>query len=147
MHTEATPLHEGATMQEAVQQMIRCKRNGLIIINDEKKVVGILSIWDIIEHIVPDYLEEDKHLASFEAADVFGQRIKETANDPIASFMTTKVHTVQADDSLMQVATMLSEFRLRQLPIVDNDGVLVGSISRTDVKIAIGRVLGIDTQE
>ena len=133
-----------ATLRDAVAMMIQYNTNGLVVVDDDRKVTGILSSWDIIQHIVPNYLEEDKHLASFEAGDVFAQRTREVANDPITKFMTAKVKTVNQKDTLMEAAALLSEFRIRQMHVVDDDGHLVGYINRTDIKRAVGDVLGLN---
>ncbi len=143
MRHEVVTLSAEATIEEAVGQMIRHKTNGLVAVDAEKKVVGILSSLDIISHIVPDYLEQDKHLASFEAENVFSERVKEVAHDPILKCMSEHVHTVKSTHSLIEAATLMSEHHIRQLPVVDDAGVLVGYVNRTDIKLAIGEVLGI----
>ncbi len=143
MRKDVVTLAPNATVREAVKVMIQNQTNGLVIVNENNKVVGILSSWDIIRHVVPDYLEEDKHLASFESADIFLKRTKEIENDPIAKFMTKKVHTVKEESSLMEATTLLSEFHIRQLPVVNPQGVLIGYINRTDIKLAMGEIMGI----
>lgn len=141
MRTSVVTVSSEATMQEAIDLMIRERTNGVVVIDANKKVVGILSSWDIIQHIVPDYLEEDKHLASFEAGDLFVTRARDLANDPITKFMTKNVHTIGSDHSMMQAAALLSTFHIRQLPVVDKEGTLIGYINRTDVKLAVGKAL------
>jgi len=144
MQTKTVTLSPNSTLKEAVAVMIQAKTNGAVVVDENKKVVGILSSWDIIEYIVPNYLEEDRHLASFESADVFEQRVVELQNDPISKFISKEVHTSKADHSIMEAATLLSEFHIRQLPVVDDNGILVGYINRTDIKLAIGAILGIN---
>lgn len=143
MRREVHTLSKTATLRDAIVKMNECHTNGLVVVNGDQKVVGILSSWDIIQHIIPDYLEEDKHLAPFESGDLFAERIRETANEPVTKFMTRKVVTVSEADTLMEAATLLSEFRIRQLPVADASGKLVGYINRTDIRRAIGHVLGI----
>ncbi len=121
--------------------MLDQKTNGLVVVDEDRHVLGILSSWDIIAYLVPDYLENDKHLATFEAGDVFEERVKEIQNDPVSKFMSSQVHTTRPDHSLIEAATLLSEFHIRQLPVVDENGVLVGYLNRTDIKKAIGDVL------
>ena len=104
MSTKVTTLHEDATIADAIQKMLRHKTNGLVIVDKNKKVVGILSSWDIIEYVV---------------------------------------HTIKPDHTLIEAATLLSEFHIRQLPVVDQDGILIGYINRTDIKRAMGEVLGL----
>ncbi|PJC38890.1 hypothetical protein CO044_02550, partial [Candidatus Peregrinibacteria bacterium CG_4_9_14_0_2_um_filter_38_9] len=116
---------------------------GIVIIDNENKVAGILSSWDLIQYLVPDYLEEDKHLASFETGDTFSTRIDELENDSIMNFASKKVHTIKKTHSIMEAAALLSEFHIRQLPVVDDENKLIGYLNRTDVKKAIGDVLKI----
>lgn len=143
MKNKVVSLHPEQTVKEAIKTMLEHKTNGLVIVDQHNKVIGILSSWDIIAYLVPDYLEEDKHLAAFESGDVFAERIKEVKDDPVSKFMSHHVHSIKPEHSLMEAATLLSEFQIRQLPVVDEDGYLIGYLNRTDIKRAIGEVLNI----
>lgn len=143
MKSEVITLPASVLVRDAIELMLKKKTNGIVIVDQQSKVCGILSSWDIIQFVVPDYLEEDRHLAAFEAGDVFVSRVKEVMHEPITKCMTKNVHTVIASDSLMKAATLLSEFKIRQLPVVDGNGVLVGYINRSDIKRAIGDILGL----
>lgn len=146
MQSRVVTLPPTATLKEAVQKMIAGKTNGMVAVDENNKVVGILSSWDIIQHIVPNYLEEDKHLASFEAGDVFAQRVLALQHDPIAKFMSTNVHTCKAGHYIMEAAALLSEFKIRQLPVVDDNNILIGYINRTDIKKAMADILGVNKE-
>lgn len=141
MRTPAITASIMTTFKEAVGIMMKYNVNSLVIVDDENKVVGILSSWDFVEYIVPDYLEEDKHLAAFESSDMFKTRIKQLANDPIGKFMRKRVHTIKKENSLMETATILSEFHVRQMPVVDDDGAPIGYINCSDIKKAISNVM------
>ena len=141
MQTEVTTIRSSAKFIDAVDIMMKKHRNGLVVLDRKNKVVGMLSSLHLIKHIVPDYLEDDKHLAAFEAGDIFIKRTKEVHNDPVKLFMNTDFHPVNAEDSLMEAATLMSEFNVRHLPVVDSNGLLVGYITRTDIKKAIGKIL------
>lgn len=144
MRAPVLTIDKKSTLKDAVKRMVDGHTNGLVVVNDGgKKVVGILSSMDIISYIVPDYLEEDKHLASFEPHELFESRIRELADHPIKKFMTARVNTIRPDHTIMEASALLSEHKIRQLPVVDSDGNLVGYINRTDIKRAIGEVLGI----
>lgn len=144
MRKNVVTLLSGSTLRDAVAVMIDKNTNGVVVVDEDYKVAGILSGWDIIEHIVPDYLEEDKHLAAFEPGAVFVERVHEVAEASIEDFMSKQVQTVRPEQSLMTAATLLSEFKIRQLPVVDAEGKLVGYINRTDIKKAIADVLGLN---
>lgn len=141
MRTEVVTLAAEVTFKEVLLLLVDKKTNGAVVVDDKNRVTGIISTWDLIEYLVPDYLEEDKHLAAFESADMFGQRLREIAKHPVSRFMTKKVHTVKLTDSIMRAAIMLSEFRIRQLPVVDERGILIGYLNRTDIKNAMADIL------
>lgn len=133
-----------ATFKDVVEILIKNRTNGAVVVDKSNKVIGIISSCDVIQHIVPDYLEEDKHLASFEASDIFIKRIGKIINDPVTKFMTAPVHTIKPHHTLIEASALLSEFRIHQLPVVDETDTLIGYINRTDIKKAIGQTLGIN---
>lgn len=144
MHSKVVKVSDKASFKEALEVMMSHKTNGIVVVHDDNRVAGMLSSWDLIEHAVPDYLEEDKHLAAFESGDIFAERVKEVQNDKVVEFMSHHVHTVKADSNLMEASTLLSEFKIRQLPVVDEDGILIGYLNRTDIKNAMGEVLNLN---
>jgi acetoin utilization protein AcuB len=52
----------------------------------------------------------------------------------IQKFMTTAPHTIGADQMLSKAQIMMSEFKIRHLPVLKN-GKLVGILSDRDVKL------------
>ncbi|MBI4435226.1 CBS domain-containing protein [Candidatus Uhrbacteria bacterium] len=144
MHETISIREEGATFTDVIQLMISRKRNGVFVVDQDNKVKGVISAWDLIEHVVPDYLESDKHLAPFESENVLIDRVRAVANDPIDRFMTKNVHTVHEGSPIIEAATMLSEHRLRQLPVVRDDGALMGCINRTDIKLIFAEILNLN---
>lgn len=147
MRTPAVTAKITTTFKEAVEIMIKENINSLVIVDADGKVIGILSSWDLVEYVVPDYLEEDKHLAAFESADIFKARTKQVANDPIGKFITKRVHTISKDSSMMETATTLSEYHVRQMPVVDERNYPLGYINCSDIKKAIADVLFISKSE
>ncbi len=144
MRSPVITIRPESTFREAIELMLKEKTNGLVVTDDAQTLVGILSSWDIIEYIVPDYLEEDKHLAAFEDGAVFVKRIRELENEPVSKFMTDSVHAVKSTSTIMEAAATLSEHGIRQLPVTDEDNRVIGYLNRTDIKKIIGEVLGIE---
>ncbi|MFQ5453170.1 MAG: HPP family protein [Candidatus Zixiibacteriota bacterium] len=129
------------SFQEAIKRMVKLQVNVLVIVNKFKKIKGIISVHDIIEHIIPDYLEDDKHLAAFEAENVFEKRILKVKNDKIKDIITKKVYTVQEDAALIEAVTLISEHHVDQLPVVNKNEEFIGLISQKKLKEAIVDIL------
>lgn len=141
MEREVHTISSTATLTDVMHEMLHRRTNTLVVVDGKKTVVGIVSILDVISEIVPDYLEKDQHLGPFEAGELFEQRVQELSHEPIASFMTSTVHTIEEHHTLIEAASRLAEHRIHQLPVVDVHGKLVGFIGRSDVKDAIAHIL------
>lgn len=50
--------------------------------------------------------------------------------------MTTEVVSAHADDSMRDVATLMSRRQVRRVPIVDDGGLLVGIVALNDLALA-----------
>lgn len=61
----------------------------------------------------------------------------------VSDVMTTELRTVTPDDSVTDVVTLLLQYRIGCLPVVEN-GRLVGIVSETDCLRYLARVLDID---
>jgi CBS domain-containing protein len=54
----------------------------------------------------------------------------------VAELMTANPHTLGPDDSLSQARAMMAEQHIRHIPIIDEQGTLVGVVSQRDVLAA-----------
>lgn len=54
----------------------------------------------------------------------------------IKDYMTTELATLRDDASLAQASQIMKEKRIRQVPVIDGEGQLVGIISKRDVYAA-----------
>jgi len=93
-------------------KILKSKRIGAILVMEAGSIVGIISERDIARGL-PDY----------------GEKI---LSMPVSDIMTKKVTTCNSDASIDEIMEMMTENRIRHLPVVD-DGKLVGFISVGDV--------------
>lgn len=109
---EVITIGRDKTLKEALDLLINNSIGVLPSIDDEGKIKGILSERDILK------------------------RVKENpagwASEPVKVAMTEKVIIVEPDDDTEYVETIMTENRIRHLPVVKNK-VLVGIISIGDI--------------
>ncbi len=53
--------------------------------------------------------------------------------EPVSSVMTAQVHTCPPEASVHELAQTMTDHRVRHVPVVDEDGALVGIVSIGDV--------------
>ncbi len=59
--------------------------------------------------------------------------------DTVGDVMSFPPITSKADDTIGDVAQILDERRIKRLPVVDDEGKLIGIIARADIIRAIGK--------
>lgn len=109
--THVVTIRPEQTLREAARLMAENNIGALVVVNEARQTVGIISERDIIRIA-------SKH------EDAFAQ--------PVSQVMTRDVITGIPQDDLIAVAHAMTEKRFRHLPIVDK-GELVGIISIGDV--------------
>jgi CBS domain-containing protein len=77
--------------------------------------------------------EQDRVIAMVTEADILGRT---TGQDTIRDIMSAPVHTVAEDTPLEEIATLLTDRKIKRVPVV-REGKLVGIVSRADVVRAL----------
>jgi CBS domain-containing protein len=93
-------------------------------------VVGIVSEADLLHKLALGGEEPQRRL--FERKRRATQRAK-AEGDTAEDLMTSPVITVSPRASVVQAAKLMEDERLKRLPVVDDDGNLVGIVSRRDL--------------
>ncbi|MGW4059926.1 CBS domain-containing protein [Amycolatopsis sp. NPDC004747] len=91
----------------------------------------------LTEHCVaalPVVGEDDAVLGVFTEADALRSGITGAAPDVlVATMMTTPAETVRLDTDITEIARRMLGDRRRSIPVVDDEGVLAGIVSRRDL--------------
>lgn len=122
------------SLQDARRRMRGANVRQLPVTADDGKLVGILSDRDIREAMLPVGLLPGTSEQEMEEI---------LANTPVEKIMTRKVVTATVQDSLEDAIVLLHDFRVNALPVVDDNGKVVGIITRTDILEAFIEALGI----
>ena len=110
--TNVVTIRPQQSIREAIAVLSQYNIGALIAIDDANKPVGILSERDIIREL--------------------GRR-EDVFLRPVSELMTKNVITGVPQDDLKSVANTMTERRIRHLPVVDQQGKLIGIVSIGDV--------------
>jgi CBS domain-containing protein len=140
MMTQAPAVQSSASLAEVVDLLVSHARRRVVVIDDQRHVVGIITDGDLIKRAGETeragLIHSLAHRLPVREAGKFhlGQR---TA----AEVMTSPVITVTADTSLLEALRLLLAHRIKRLPVVDAEGRLIGLVGRGGVLQALGREL------
>lgn len=135
MSTNVVTVKPDMTLKAAARAMVSGRISGLPVVDDDDHLVGILTEADFIHH-ESDRGEEGR---AGLLGTLVGLRQKEAEFTTVAEAMTEKVVTVSPDESHTSVARLMEKHRIKRLPVVDDDGRVVGIVSRLDVMAAFTR--------
>ncbi|MEQ0557979.1 CBS domain-containing protein [Amycolatopsis sp. NEAU-NG30] len=95
---------------------------------------GIVLLTEHCVAALPVVGEDDTVLGVFTEADALRSGIAGAAPDAlVATAMTAPAETVGLGTDVAEIARRMLGDRLRSIPVVDDDGVLVGIVSRRDM--------------
>ncbi len=113
------------TVKKIVDSMVEENIRRAILVDKNNKVKGIVTITDIIRYI-SDHLMRTNDLEE----KLFAIKAKDIAR--------TKVHTVNVSSSVSDVADLLVENKIGGLPVVNNEGKLIGVFTERDILKLVG---------
>lgn len=141
MTVRATRIHENATLHRAAEIVALSGIGDLMVVDEDRRFVGVLSVGDILRAAMPDMDEILKEGGSLnQAFQLFLRKASELTYKPIAPLIIREPITVDPDDHVAKIATILLEKNIGRLPVV-KDGRLVGTVSRADICEAVVGVL------
>jgi CBS domain-containing protein len=130
MTHEVITIDEQAPFTEIVRRMAVHKVSALPVINDDGRLVGIVSEADLLHKEEYQDREDPRHW--LETRRERAARVK-AAGRRAVDVMSTPVVTIDPDATVAEAARRLARHRIKRLPVVDDQGRLVGIVSRADL--------------
>jgi CBS-domain-containing membrane protein len=130
MTHEVITIGEQAPFTEIVRRMAVHKVSALPVINDDGRLVGIVSEADLLHK--EEYQDQEDTRHWLETRRERAARAK-AAGRRAVDVMSTPVVTIDPDATVAEAARRLARDRIKRLPVVNLKGRLVGIVSRADL--------------
>jgi CBS domain-containing protein len=102
-----------ASIHDLVSSLNSHHVGALVVSSDGKKIDGIVSERDVVR-AMPGKLDQ-----------LIGMHVRD--------IMTVEVHTCTPDSTVAELMTMMTELRIRHVPVVNEAGALISIVSIGDV--------------
>lgn len=136
-HKRAKTISAQVTVSEALQELISDNINGLIVVDGNRKVVGVLSIQDIAAATLPRQFRQNINMAAaMYKKGFFHEQCAEIANQPIKKFMRRSFVSVGLHDNILAVIADFLKNDLYIVPVIEKSE-LIGIVTRSEIKKAL----------
>ena len=136
MTTRVVAVHTSASFKEMAARLRQHRVSAFPVVDDDGKVIGVVSEADLLAKEVMEGGHEDRRRRP---GILHRKEQEKAAGTTAADLMTKPPATVGPDDLVTHAARLMYERRVKRLPVVDDDGKLVGIVSRTDVLSVFSR--------
>lgn len=102
----------GDTVAQLLHVLAEHNIGAVVVTEDGKRIDGIISERDVVRHMGLN---------------------RELMDAPVQSIMTTEVHTCTPDVEVAALAEEMTRQRFRHVPILDDEGLMVGIVSIGDI--------------
>ena len=110
---EVRTIEPDASLENALQRLRAERIGALVVSTDGARIAGILSDRDILYAIA--------------------DRGVEVLGESVGGAMTKRVFTCSREDRVSRIMALMTDRRIRHVPVVDEDGRLCGMVSIGDV--------------
>jgi CBS-domain-containing membrane protein len=128
MSTHVIAARQGASFKDMAAMLRNQRVSAFPVIDDDNKVIGVVSETDLLtkealEGTVPTTLQS-----------MTRQRVQSQVDGVTAADLMTKpAVTIGPDEPVSHAARLMYNQRVKRLPVISDDGVLIGIVTRSDV--------------
>ena len=139
MDSEPETVSPDTDVEEVVRLLRENELPGVPVVDGDGRCVGIVTEADLVlpddqgDLHIPHYINLFGGTVFLEPLGRFEQRLRKAFASKAGDMMTSNPDTVDPDTSVRDAARLIHESGHNRLPVVDEDGRLVGVVTRVDV--------------
>jgi CBS domain-containing protein len=139
MDSSPATVHPDTPVEEVVALLREHELPGVPVVDADGRCVGIVSEADLVlpddqgDLHIPHYINLFGGTVFLEPLGRFEQRLRKAFASTAADMMSRDPDAVAPDTTVKEAARLIHESGHNRLPVVDEDGRLVGVVTRLDV--------------
>jgi CBS domain-containing protein len=130
MTTDVASVREGTPFKDVIRTLSRWDVSAVPVVDRDGHVLGVVSEGDLLVKQGTQELQLSRSLLRWWRDRVDHRRAAATT---AGQLMSKPAITITADATVARAARTLTEHGIKRLPVVDDDGRLVGIVSRKDL--------------
>ncbi len=119
--TDAVEMFQNASQAEGK------KIFGLMVVDEDDRLVGMLSMYDILLFIQPKHVRIWGEMEDLDLNLLFADLLERARGIQVGDIMTTEVVTTGPDAHILAIADIMLKKHIRRLPVTEN-GRIIGIV-------------------
>jgi len=137
MTKKVITINQDASIEELSEILLDNKISGAPVVDNEGKVIGIVTEGDIIVKDTnlhfPRYFKLLDSIIYLESLTEFKNSLKKHFATKVSEIMTSDTVSCSAETSVDDIASMMVENKINRVPVLTEEKKLVGIITRADI--------------
>ena len=133
MTKKVVTVGKDTTLTELAKLLMKNKISGVPVIDEEKRLVGIVSEADIIVEKSSLPFPLSFSFAFLDKCESYTKNTKDFLNIRVEEIMSADVKTAREDMTVSKVVNIMINNNINRLPVINSDNKLVGIITRADI--------------
>jgi len=123
------------SMEKILLMWQKTKKRVYVVTDENGKAEGIITLYDVLEEIVPYFLKIDKSLNFFSSNELIDEeKFKKLKTKKAKDLMTKNPITVNVNDDIMKVITLMYSYNFDYLPVVDENKKVIGIVDKEPIE-------------
>ena len=136
MTKEVVSVKRDSTIDEIAQVLIDNKVSGLPVLSDGGYLIGIVTEGDLLRREMsprlPEFINILGAVIYYHGVERYNEDFKKILAQTASDIMTEDLITVKEDTDISEVARLMLNNNIKQIPVVDGSK-LIGIVSRADI--------------
>lgn len=137
MKKEVVTITKETTVEEIAKILSSNNVSGVPVVDEENRVIGIVTEADLLckekDPHIPSYIELLGGIIYIGGLYEYEKELQKLTAFNAERLMTEKVLTIGPEEEVKKAAAFMVENKINRLPVVDEEGKLVGIVSRSDI--------------
>ena len=105
----------------------------IYVVDKDYTLLGIVSALDLLKEIMPSYMNADLARSITDGADFLQRQVEKVKNKAARDIMVTNFVSLRPHHQLLQADALIVEKGCNTLPVINEQGKLLGEITRRDI--------------
>jgi len=124
-------------LRELWRKVFTAHVNAVPVVDKKQRLLGIVSREDFLKELYPDYQEYFEDITSIHDFEEMENKVRQLGDKKASAIMSKRVVYTREDTPIMRALSRMIVRRLNQLPVLDEDDVVTGMVTKGDIFYAL----------